>query len=213
MCYVGFGGKEEDWDWFGLVWLLWHIHLFYDSCYNIDFSWVSSWLWDGMKEFTTLLFLGWSTCYYMWRYDEWKFFLWNLQMVKHVRTTFPRCEIKSNKIFSLLHTNMWGPSGIQAMSWCQYFIFFIDDYSWNTFVYFIWNWSEVFNVIQKFLVFIEIQYQTCVQIIWSENSKEFISHHIRENLYRKVRKETPRPRSTQLRLWMTLLIKIIDIMV
>lgn len=80
-----------------------------------------------MRNWVTFLFLSWS--FYFLTY----FVIWWIRVsfvrlaAKHVRTIFPP-KISSNRIFFLIHIDVWGPFGIQTMNECQYFIFFIDYY-------------------------------------------------------------------------------------
>lgn len=41
--------------------------------------------------------------------------------------SFPVSEMKINKIFSLVHSDVWDPSGISTVNSCQYFVMIIDD--------------------------------------------------------------------------------------
>lgn len=92
-----------------------------------------------------------------------------------MRSTFPISKIRSNKIFPLLRFDTWGPSGISTMNDYRYFITFIDDYFYNTFVYLMHMRSEAFHIIQNFFTFVEKQYQAHVYIFRSDNVKEYAS--------------------------------------
>ena len=53
------------------------------------------------------------------------------QLGKHTRVPFPRRldqQIKSH--FELVHTDVWGPSLIESTLGFQYFVTFIDCYTW-----------------------------------------------------------------------------------
>ena len=52
------------------------------------------------------------------------------QLGKHTRATFSRStEGRSECIFSLVHSYIWGPSIVSSTLGFRYFVSFIDDYS------------------------------------------------------------------------------------
>lgn len=107
------------------------------------------------------------------------------QLAKHVKTTFPISEIKSNKSFSLVHSDMWWPSRMPLSNDSQYFVTFIDDYSRNTFVYLMHIRENLFHVIQNFIAFVGNQYETTIQTFRSNNAKEYTSHRVEVYFARK----------------------------
>ena len=52
------------------------------------------------------------------------------QLGKHTRATFSRSiEGRSESIFSLVHSDIWGPSRVSSTLGFRYFVSFFDDYS------------------------------------------------------------------------------------
>ena len=73
------------------------------------------------------------------------------QLGKHTRATFSRStEGRSESIFSLVHSDIWGPSRVSSTLGFRYFVSLIDDYSRCTWVFFMKDRSELFSI-QKFL--------------------------------------------------------------
>ena len=51
------------------------------------------------------------------------------ELAKHHRVSFPLSSNKSSAPFSLIHTDVWGPSRVVSLNGCRWFISFIDDFS------------------------------------------------------------------------------------
>ena len=54
---------------------------------------------------------------------------------KHTRATFSRGAEGHLSIFSLVHSDIWGPSRVNFTLGFRYFVSFIDDYSRCTWVF------------------------------------------------------------------------------
>ncbi|XP_049935128.1 uncharacterized protein LOC126410301 [Nymphaea colorata] len=80
------------------------------------------------------------------------------QFAKHVRASYPISTSRVNEAFSLVHSDVWGPSGIHTRQSFQYFITFIDDFSRTTFVYLLKDRSEVPHIIETFILLVQTQY-------------------------------------------------------
>ena len=78
------------------------------------------------------------------------------QLGKHTRATFSRStEGRSESIFSLVHSDIWGSSRVSSTLGFRYFVSFIDDYSRCTWVFLMKDRLELFSVFKSF--FAEIQ--------------------------------------------------------
>ena len=49
------------------------------------------------------------------------------ELAKHHRVSFPLSSIKFVKTFSLIHSDVWGPSKIPNITKAKWFVIFIDD--------------------------------------------------------------------------------------
>ena len=75
---------------------------------------------------------------------------------KHTRTSFQlKAEYQAKQILELIHTDICGPITIESFSGKKYFISFIDDFSRKTWVYFLKEKSEAFEVFKKFKIMME----------------------------------------------------------
>jgi hypothetical protein len=69
---------------------------------------------------------------------------------KHHRQPFSKeVEWKAKKMLELVHIDVCGPMQTPSHSQNRYFILFIDDYSRMTWVYFMRQKSEVFNIFKS----------------------------------------------------------------
>ena len=65
------------------------------------------------------------------------------QLGKHTRSSFPKqTEPRCNTLFSIIHSNIWGPNRVTSFGF-RYFVAFIDDYSHCTWVYLMKDRSEL----------------------------------------------------------------------
>ncbi|PKU79836.1 Retrovirus-related Pol polyprotein from transposon TNT 1-94 [Dendrobium catenatum] len=75
---------------------------------------------------------------------------------KHARSSFQKkAEYRASHTLELVHTDICGPITPESFSGKRYFITFIDDYSRKTWVYFLKEKSETFNVFKKFKAMVE----------------------------------------------------------
>jgi len=73
------------------------------------------------------------------------------QLGKHICSSFPSSVSQhASSPFSLVHSDIWGPSCIKSNLGFQYFFTFIDDYSICTWVFLMKNRSELFSIFQIF---------------------------------------------------------------
>lgn len=70
---------------------------------------------------------------------------------KQARQLFEERTSRSEQVLALIHTGgLCGPMETTSIGGSsRYFLFFVDDYSRKTFVYFLMHKSEVLNVFKK----------------------------------------------------------------
>ena len=104
------------------------------------------------------------------------------ELSKHTRTSYiPRMH-RAPSAFDLIHSDVWGPSPVNALSHHRYYVTFIDDYTRCTWVYLMRNKSEVFSHFTHFLQMVKTQYNTVVRNIRSDNGREYITNEFRSEL-------------------------------
>ena len=74
---------------------------------------------------------------------------------KNTKKTFPSSESKEKGILEIIHSNVCSPMSSSSLSGYAYYLFFIDDFSRQTRVYFMKNKDKVFSKFKEFKALIE----------------------------------------------------------
>ena len=56
---------------------------------------------------------------------------------KYTKTAFPSSDSKSKGVLDLIHLDLCGPMSSASLTRFEYYVTFIDDYSRNTWIYFL----------------------------------------------------------------------------
>ncbi|GAU29778.1 hypothetical protein TSUD_161830 [Trifolium subterraneum] len=95
---------------------------------------------------------------------------------KQTRTSFQKkAEYQAKHILELIHTDICGPITLESFSGKRYFISFIDDFSQKTWVYFLKEKSEAFEMFKKFKVMVEKATDRHIKAVRSDRGGEYIS--------------------------------------
>jgi len=94
-------------------------------------------------------------------------------LAKQKRLPFPLSASKSKKCFDLIHVDVWGLYSLSSIHGHKYFLTIVDDYSRYTCVFPLKQKSEVVNILEDFVVFIQIQIETTIKVIRSDNGTGF----------------------------------------
>ena len=78
-------------------------------------------------------------------------------------------------IFSLVHSDIWGPSRVSSTLAFSYFVSFIDDYSICTWVFLMKDRSELFSIFKSFFAEIQNQFGVSICTFHSDNALEYLS--------------------------------------
>ena len=119
-------------------------------------------------------------------------------LAKSHRVPYPMQLNKRDIPFSLIHSDVWGPSPIHTISGVKWFVFFIDDCTRMTWLYLLKHKDEVFGVFKSFHAMINTQFSAKIQVFRSENGGEYVNHQFRDyfNLHGIVH-ETSCPQTPQ----------------
>ena len=95
---------------------------------------------------------------------------------KQARTTFQKkAEYCAKRPLELVHTDICGPITPKSFSEKRYFITFIDDYTRKTWVYFLKEKSEAFEVFKKFKAMVEKTTNLYIKALRSDRGGEYVS--------------------------------------
>ena len=97
------------------------------------------------------------------------------QLAKHTRVSFPHKPYMPSSPFSLIHSDVWGPSKVTTSSGKRWFITFIDDHTRITWVYLLRHKSETCQVFKNFHKMIQTQYQTSIRTLRTDNGTEYFN--------------------------------------
>ena len=74
---------------------------------------------------------------------------------KNIKNPFPKSETKTKGMLELICFDVCGPIPSTSLSGYEYYVTFIDDYSRNTWIYFLKTKNEVFEKFKEFKALIK----------------------------------------------------------
>jgi hypothetical protein len=89
------------------------------------------------------------------------------------RLPFPEHASRSNELFDLIHSDVWGPAPVDSKKGFKYFISFIDDKSRTTWLYLLKSKSEIFSNFQTFCSMVKNQFNTTIKTFRSHNGTKY----------------------------------------
>ena len=89
---------------------------------------------------------------------------------------FNNNESISNRIFELIHSDVWGPSPVVSISRSRYFIIFIDDYSSYSWIFPMKSRSEILPIYSNFAKMVETQFFKRIKTFRSDNALEYTQY-------------------------------------
>ena len=118
---------------------------------------------------------------------------------KQFRKSFPKeSNSRAQKPLELIHTDVCGPIKPTSLGKSNYFLLFIDDFSRKTWVYFLKQKSEVFEVFKKFKAAVEKESGREIKAMRSDRGGEFTSKEFLEFCEANgIRRPLTVPRSPQ----------------
>jgi transposase InsO family protein len=92
-----------------------------------------------------------------------------------VKNPFPSSNNKAKGSLDIMHSDICGPMLATSLSEYVYYVSLIDDFSRNTWIYFLKAKSEVFNKFKEFKVLVENLSEKKIKVLKSDNGGEFTS--------------------------------------
>jgi hypothetical protein len=92
---------------------------------------------------------------------------------KHNRVRFPSGATREKGVLELIHIDVFGSVPIPSIVKYVYYVSFIDDFSRNTWIYFLRNKSEVFYKFKEFKALVENQTEKKIKALRTDNGGEF----------------------------------------
>ena len=96
---------------------------------------------------------------------------------KYSRKSFPKqSKLKATKPLQSIHADVYGPIKPLSLGKTAYFLLFIDDYSRKTWVYFLKQKSEAFEVFKRFKAHVEKESGYEIKSLRIDRGGEFTSN-------------------------------------
>ena len=97
------------------------------------------------------------------------------QLAKHTRNSYPSLPYKPSRPFSMIHSDIWGPSRVTNINGSRWFVSFIEDHTRTTWTVLMKEKSETASIFQKFQSMILNQFNQKIQILKTDNGKEYFN--------------------------------------
>ena len=94
------------------------------------------------------------------------------QCSKYTRTSYSILPYKASQPFSKIHNDVWGTSRIENITGTRWFVSFVDDHTWITWLFLMKEKSEVGQIFRKFNTIVQTQFQTKILVLKTDNAKE-----------------------------------------
>eukprot|EP00253_Pinus_taeda_P026116 PITA_26116 len=88
------------------------------------------------------------------------------------RVNFPSGGKRTKQILELVHSDVFGPVKVPSLGKSVYYVSFIDDFSRNTWIYFLKKKSEVFDRFKEFKALVENQTEKKIKVLRTDNGGE-----------------------------------------
>ena len=86
---------------------------------------------------------------------------------------FPSGATRVERILQLVHNDVFGSVSIPSLGKSMYYVSFIDDFSRNTWIYFLRKKFEVFDRFKEFTTLVENQTEKRIKVLRTDNGGEF----------------------------------------
>ncbi|GJT30755.1 retrovirus-related pol polyprotein from transposon TNT 1-94 [Tanacetum coccineum] len=107
----------------------------------------------------------------------------NCVLGKSTRVSFGRGQHTIEGVIDV-HADLWGPSRVESMSGCRYFLSIVDDYSRRVSVHFLRHKNEAFNMFKEWKQLVENQTRRKMKKLRIDNGLEFCNQKF-NNLYKE----------------------------
>ena len=92
---------------------------------------------------------------------------------KMIKKPFSKVE-RNSQLLELVHSDIFEINGMLTRSGKRYFIIFIDDYFYFTYIYLLRTKYEAFGKFKKFKKIIENQKERQIKVLRSDRDEEYI---------------------------------------
>ena len=116
------------------------------------------------------------------------------ELAKHKRTSFPVSNKRTSAPFTLIHSDVWGPSTISNISGARWFVSFIDDCTRVSWIFLLKQKSDVRSVFPTFYNMIKTQFRAEIKRFRSDNAKDYFNQFLKH--FKEHRSDASSPAAT-----------------
>ena len=100
------------------------------------------------------------------------------QYAKHTRSVYSQVPYTATALFSIIHSDIWGPCRVTALSGARWFITMIDEHTRMTWTFLMKDKSETAGVFQSFYSMVKTQFHTQIKVLKTDNAKDYFNSHL-----------------------------------
>ena len=97
---------------------------------------------------------------------------------KKNRVKFHSGATREKEILELIHSDVFGPIPVPSLLGSLYYVTFIDDFSRNTWLYFLKNKSKFISKFKEFKALVENQIGKKIKVLRTGNGGELCEKHL-----------------------------------
>jgi transposase InsO family protein len=88
--------------------------------------------------------------------------------------------MSTSKAFELLYMDLFGPTTYTSIGGNKYIFVIVDDYTRYTWVFFLYDKSDVYDLFKSFVKKVQNKFETTIKTIRSNNGSEFKNTRIED---------------------------------
>ena len=92
---------------------------------------------------------------------------------KQNQVRFPSGAKRTEGILQIVHSDVFGPMLVPSLGKSMYYVSFIDDFSRNTWIYFLRKKYEFFDRFKEFKDLVDSQTRNIIKVLRTDNGGEF----------------------------------------
>jgi hypothetical protein len=104
---------------------------------------------------------------------------------KHNQVIFPFGAMRAERVLQLVHSDVFGPVSVPSLGKLVYYVSFIDEFSRNTWIYFLRKKSKVFDRFKEFKALVYNQTEKRIKVLRTDNVESFAGMNL-NNFVRSV---------------------------
>lgn len=101
------------------------------------------------------------------------------ELAKLHHISFSKSKYTPFKLFTIIHSDLWGPCRNPNYIHTRWFITFIDDHTCVCWAYLLKDKIDIWMMFINFYAMIQIQFQIQIQIFCTDNSIEYVNNFLK----------------------------------